>query len=460
MFFKHLSSSTLSIRLVAWNLLVVTGVLLVYAVVVTWLIYRNADSDLDGLLRSDARWAEEMVQVNRDGSFSWYEGDQYSESSPWLQVWSSSGESVYRTEVAQRLQIDRADRFLDDPDGFIRSVESATAPFRMFTKKTNLFGRPVVIQVGRSEALMWQDIRQLVFVFLLGVPLSLGFAGFASYIVIRRSLNPLVAMGQRARDIRVSNLQEGLPIENPRDEVGQVGSLFNRMLQRLDVSFREMRDFSANVSHQIRSPLAVIRSVGETGLSRARSAVEYQNIIGSVLEEVDRLTYLTDRLLVIARTDREHLEIARKNFDLSMLLNGVVSTVGVLAENKNQDLVFTENGSILCNGDPVLLREAAMNLIDNAIKYTPSGGNIQVAVEKLDTYADISISDSGPGLAETEEFRIFDRYRRGQQDNSEIEGTGLGLALASKAIEAHGGSLSYQTSKFGGSCFVLRLPIS
>lgn len=451
--------SKLSIRLVAWNLLVVVGVLLIYSVVVTLFIYRNADSDLDSLLRSDARWAEEMVQVDREGVFTWYEGDQYIEMSPWLQVWSNRGEPIYRTAIAQRLQVENSDRFLGDPDGFFRSLDGDPAPFRMFTRKTNLFGRPVIIQVGRSEALMRQEIGQLVLVFLLGVPLGLGFAGFASYVVIRRTLKPLVHMGQRARDIRVSTLQQGLPIENPYDEVGEVGLLFNKMLKRLDVSFREIQEFSANVSHQIRSPLAVIRSVGETGLSRVRSVLEYQNIIGSVLEEVDRLTYLTDRLLMIARSDREHLAIANKSFDLGELLKSVVSTVVVLAENKDQDLTLAESESILIDGDPVLIREATMNLVDNAIKYTPSGGTITVFLKKSDGYADILINDSGPGLAGKEETRVFDRYRRGQQDNLAVEGVGLGLALASKAVEAHGGSLRYERSKLGGSCFILSLPI-
>jgi signal transduction histidine kinase len=280
---------TLRARLTTWHVAAMVAVLGVYVSVVLLLVTRNLSGALDARLRSDFRWAAEMAQQGPDGSLSWFEGDPWSADSPWLQVWSPRGQLLYRTAVASRLPIPDSEELVTGADGQIVVVPAEPAPFRLLGDSANVGGTPVVIQVGRSEAFMRLEVRELAFVLLLGLPLTVAVAGAGGYVLARGALAPLHRMTERARAITAARLNERLPIDSPNDELGRLASVFNDTLGRLESSFAQMRRFTANVSHELRTPLTAIRSVGEVGLRERRDATSYRHVIESMLEESDRL---------------------------------------------------------------------------------------------------------------------------------------------------------------------------
>ena len=456
---------TLRVRLTAWHVAVMVVVLAIYVAAVLLIVTRNASRALDARLHSDFRWAAGMAEQEPDGSLSWFEGDPWSEDSPWLQVWTTDGGLLYRTAVAWRLPVPGSEALLDRADGRIVSLPSEPAPFRVLGRRITIGGEPVIAQVGRSEALMRQEIADLAFVLLLGLPLSVVAAGLGGYYLARRALAPLARMTDRARAITASQLGARLPIDNPRDELGRLAVVFNETLGRLEASFTEMRRFTANVSHELRTPLTAIRSVGEVSLRETRDAASYRAVVESMLEEADRLSCLVDQLLTVSRADGG--EGARADrIDLAVLAENVAAHLGVLAEEKRQSVVVVRDGQPICRGDQVVLRQAVINLVDNAIKYTPPGGRIELRVAAADGQALLEVSDNGPGVADRHAPRLFDRlYRVGDGDVPDVgappaaaTGAGLGLAIARWAVEANQGRLSYQPADEVGSIFRIVLP--
>ena len=457
---------TLRVRLTAWHVAVMVVVVAIYAAAVLLIVTRNASRALDARLRSDFRWAAGMAERGPDGSLSWFEGDPWSEESPWLQVWTLDGALVYRTAVARRLPVPESEALLDRADGRIVSVAGEPAPFRILGRRTLIGGDAVIVQVGRSEALMRQEVGELALVLLLGLPLSVAAAGLGGYYLARGALEPIADMTERARAITASRLGERLPIDNPDDELGRLATVFNETLGRLDSSFTQMRRFTANVSHELRTPLTAIRSVGEVALREPRDAASYRAVIESMLEEADRLSGLVDRLLAVSRADSADAGRARDPIDLAELADNVVNHLGVLAEEKEQSLLVLRDGRPACRGDRIVLRQALINLVDNAIKYTPAGGRIQVRVSAANGHAVLEVSDTGPGVSEQHAPYLFDRLYRaagsaaasseGATDGG--EGAGLGLAIARWAVEANRGRLSYDPEQGRGSRFRITLP--
>ena len=391
---------TLRVRLTAWHVAVMVVVLAIYAAAVLLIVTRNASRALDARLRSDFRWAAGMAEREPDGSLSWFEGDPWSEESPWLQVWTLDDTLIYRTAVARRLPVPESEALLDRTDGRIVSVASQPAPFRILGRRTVIGGDAVVVQVGRSEALMRQEVGDAALVLLLGLPLSVAAAGLGGYYLARGALEPIAHMTERARAITASRLGERLPIDNPDDELGRLAAVFNETLGRLDSSFTQMRRFTANVSHELRTPLTAIRSVGEVALREPRDAASYRAVVESMLEEADRLSGLVDRLLTVSRADSGDRARARDAIDLADLADNVAGHLGVLAEEKEQALVVLRDGRPACRGDRIVLRQAVINLVDNAIKYTPAGGRIEVRVSAANGSAVLEVADTGPGVPE------------------------------------------------------------
>ena len=452
-------SRSLRVRLTVWHVGAMVVVLVVYASAVFTLVRRNASQSLDGRLRSDFRWAAEMAQQGPDGTLTWFEGDDWEEDNPWLRVSSEHGQPLYLTAVARRLPVPESDTLARNPNGQIVSVPTATAPFRILTGQATIAGQPVVIQVGRSEAALQRELGELMLVLVLGLPLSVAASGLGGYWLARGALAPVDRMAERARAITAERLGERLPIDNPRDELGRLASVFNATLGRLEGSFEQMRQFTADVSHELRTPLTAIRSVGEVGLRERRDEAGYRTVIGSMLEDANRLANLVDRLLTLSRADTGEVKLSTDAIDLGELAENVTTHLGVLAEEKNQSMTVERVGTPRCVGDRLVLRQALINLVDNAIKYTPAGGQIHVRVSAGSDRATLEVSDTGPGIPVHRQTQVFDRfYRGGQHKAGEPRGAGLGLAIAKWAVEANHGELTYERAASGGSSFRIRLP--
>jgi signal transduction histidine kinase len=266
-------------------------------------------------------------------------------------------------------------------------------------------------------------------------------------------------MTERARTITAERLHDRLPVHNPDDEMGRLATVFNETLGRLEASFDQMRRFTADVSHELRTPLTAIRSVGEVGLREPRDEAAYEGIIGSMLEEVDRLSNLVDRLLTLSRAETGRAKLSIEAVDLRELAEDVVGYLGVLAEEKGQSLAIECTSTPRALADRLVLRQSLINLVDNAIKYTPVGGRIQIRVTDDLPGPSIEVIDTGPGIAPELRARIFDRYYRGAETvGGDTGGSGLGLAIAKWAVEAGGGHLSLERTSRAGSTFRIALP--
>jgi heavy metal sensor kinase len=437
------------VRLTLWYIGVMLVVLGVYAAAVYAFILDNSSQLLDERLHDDFDWASDMLAQRPDGSIAPYEETGEGDS-PWLQVYSLDGALLYQTPEARRSPVPDSDKLAAQADERIVTVPLLNPPYRLMSGGARIGGRPVIVQVARSEGSIIQDLRQLLYILLLGLPIAVAVAGVGGYVLARRALAPVDRMAERARLINAERLKERLPVDNPDDELGRLATVFNETLTRLESSFDQMRRFTADASHELRTPLTAIRSVGEVGLRGRRDEAAYREIIGSMLEEVDRLALLVDRLLTLSRADTGQAKLSADSINIAELAEEVAEQLGVLAEEKGQSITVRFDGASRWVGDRVVLRQALLNLVDNAIKYSPAAGKIEIHVVQTDEGIVIDVIDPGPGIPADLQSRIFDRFYRVDKARSrENGGTGLGLAIAKWAVEVNGGRLTLEPSSTG-----------
>jgi heavy metal sensor kinase len=302
---------------------------------------------------------------------------------------------------------------------------------------------------------------------MLAMPLALIAAGFAGYRVAGKALNPLEQMARQTEQITARRLDERIPVDNPHDELGHMARVLNELLARLGESFEKLQHFTSDVSHELRTPLAAMRSVGEVGLQEDHNTEKYRDIIGSMLEEVARLTAMIDTLLTIAHADSGAIELQRSVFPMMDLVQESVGVVGVLAEDKKQTISVVGGDKISVFADRSFLRMAVINLLDNAVKYSPSGSTIRLNLSGGKSSSDqtefvqLTIADEGPGIPKDKASRVFDRFYRVDEGRTrDAGGAGLGLAIAKWAVEVHSGNITLAPRPSGGSIFSIQLPVA
>src|ERR1700728_2641091 len=330
-----------------------------------------------------------------------------------------------------------------------------------------LQGKPLIIRLAYSTAPLTERLFEFIGLLLLALPAALIVAGFAGYRVAGKALNPLEEMARKTEQITAQRLNERIPVDNPDDEFGHMSRVLNGLLSRLGESFEKLQHFTSDVSHELRTPLAAIRSVGEVGLQEDHSTEKYRDIIGSMLEEVARLTAMIDTLLTIAHADSGEVKLHRTVFTLNDLVQESVTVVGVLAEDKKQTIVISGESQLSLSADRNFLRMAVINLLDNAVKYSPAGTTIHLRV--LDgsvssanaEFVELAIEDEGSGIAEDKAGRVFDRFYRVDEARSrDSGGFGLGLPIAKWVVEAHEGTINVKTSFPTGAIFCIKLPVA
>jgi heavy metal sensor kinase len=303
-----------------------------------------------------------------------------------------------------------------------------------------------------------QQLGEILVVLVLGLPVIVVLAGAGGYALARRALAPIDHLAGEARRITADRLHERLSVPNEHDEIGRLAAVINETFGRLESSFEQLRRFTADASHELRTPLSVIRGIGELGLRETRAPSEYKDAIGSMLEEVDRLTRLVDTLLRLSRGDAGTVRLSRDVLDLGDLARDVVASLGILAEERRQRLQVTTADNVRVSADRLVLRDAITNVVDNAIKYGPPGSTIDLRVDANRDQATVTVTDEGTGIPAAHRDRIFDRFYRIDEGRSrEMGGTGLGLAIAKWAVEAHGGQIALDGTT-AGSVFRITLP--
>ncbi len=321
-----------------------------------------------------------------------------------------------------------------------------------------------LVVVNQSVELLTDELELLQDILYVAVPLSLVLTGFGGWFLARRSLSPVVAMSEQAQRISAQNLDQRLPIANPRDELGRLAATFNELLARLSDSFAQQRQFMADASHELRTPLSAIRTASAVTLQQVdREKSEYREALTIVEQQARRLSRIVEDMFVLARADAGRPALQNTEFYLDELVAETVRAAAMLAGQKNVQIQAAPLPETLFRGDEGLLRQMLWNLLDNAIKHTPEGGRVGIALESRDAECVITVTDTGIGIPPEAQPHIFERFYRADPARSRTEsvnegGAGLGLPIARWIAEAHHGRLELQCSAETGSTFVVFLP--
>jgi signal transduction histidine kinase len=279
-------------------------------------------------------------------------------------------------------------------------------------------------------------------------------------MIARRGLRPLEKMTARAEGITASNLHDRLQIENGNDELGQMARVFNHLLQRLDEAFRQMRSFTADAAHELRTPLASIRTMSEIALEQGSSADQYREALANILEETARLNETINGLLLLARAEASQPGQEQTVFSARELVDEVLAVLGILIEEKH--IVALQEGDVPegtdIRADRALLRIAFMNVVHNAVKYSPRDSLLRISWKVVEDRLSIAFEDQGPGIAHHEQQRVFERfYSSSSPATASASGAGLGLSIAKLIVERIGGTIAFEEIRTGARC-VIELP--
>ncbi len=343
------------------------------------------------------------------------------------------------------------------------TVTVAKEKIRLVTLPIFEKGRMVgIVQVGSPLEEIEEALRQLLLILLVAVPSVLILAVVGGLFLANKALRPVDEITNTARKIGSSgDLSQRIRLKKKvNDEIGRLAATFNEMIAKVENSFQQIKRFTADASHELKTPLTILRGEIEVGLKRLRTPEEYQKILASNLEEVKHMSRMVEDLLTLARADMGALELRKEVVDLGGLVREVWEEVRLWAEDKGVELLFQEDGEARVMGDRGRLRQLALNLIDNAIKYTPSGGRVELRVVRDGDEVTFSVADTGEGIPPEDLQRIFERFYRVDKARSRQRGgTGLGLSICKWIAEAHGGRISAESELGRGSKFHVSFPL-
>lgn len=455
---------TLRFKLGVWYSVV--GTLLLAGFSATLYLYVFEKLTLDSELRPELAEIRRSLEVRPDGTLLWREkpispNAAWPADEPWFALWDEHGKLVRRlwpfvdTEVARYPSA-------PTPGGQTISVFdlSEKVRLRMLSVPLEVPGRSErwMIRVMRIHEPEADALRALRLIIFSALPIVVVLLVLGGYVLTRRWLKPLDQMVAEANRITADDLSRRLPVPNPHDELGRLASVFNVTLDRLEGSFDALDRFVADASHELRTPLTTLRSVGEVGLRRGRTVEEYREIIGSMLEEAQRLQLLIQRLLELASAEGGAAAVQRAEIKVDSYVTSCVNELGVLAEFKNQQIAVDAEPCAVST-DAVIFRQALQNLVDNAIKYSPPNATIRVLVRQADGQVNVAVTDEGPGISPENRAHLMQRFfrpDRGRGRNS--GGFGLGLSITKAYMRVLGGTLEYEPATPTGSTFRLRLP--
>ena len=325
----------------------------------------------------------------------------------------------------------------------------------------------VRIRVGASMSLIDRDLTLIDRIIGIAFGLGLVVAPLGGYWLAGKVTRPLAKMIHTADRLRPEKLSERLHMRGTGDELDHLSHTFNLLLDRIANFLNQRRDFLANAAHELRTPLAALRSTAEVALRSQRTSQEYQELLGTIVDESDSLEVLVNQLLLLAETeaDVETLMLTGEPVELSELISRSCDMFAGVAESRAISLDYTIVAAATVKGNRHHLRQVINNLIDNAIKFTPSGGKVHVKldVNATTSQAYLSVKDTGVGIADDEKPQLFDRFYRGDRSrrrDAVTRGTGLGLSICQAIIKGHGGSLKIESQIGQGSCFMVSLPLA
>lgn len=350
------------------------------------------------------------------------------------------------------------DDFLVSAGDALETIEAHSGRVRVRRTALSYRGHAVTIVTWTSLALVDVERRNIQQAMLLGIPLAVGLALVGGLALSRRALRPLDEMARQASTLDQRGSVTRLSGFNPGDELGTLGLAFNSLLERLDRALQQQRAFMADASHQLRTPVSVVRTTAQVTLGRAdRSSEEYREALEVVARQAERLSRLVDDMFMLARADAGGRPVQFVPLYFDELVEECVLDIEPVAVTRDVTVRARTHGELPFVGDEYLLKQMLTNLLDNAVRHTPASGTVDVTITRCGSTVWIEVSDTGPGIAAPDAERVFERFVR-LASSTNGGGGGLGLPIARWIAQAHGGTLTVDTSGVGGR-FVAILPL-
>jgi len=316
-----------------------------------------------------------------------------------------------------------------------------------------------VVQVGTSLEDFDETIRKLLLIMIISIPTSIIVTIVVGYFMAKKALRPVDQIRRAAVKISSSNLDEKIDITGRRDELGRLAETFNAMIGRLKDAFQRINQFSIDVSHELKTPLTILKGETEVALRKEREKDDYQKLLLSNLEEIDRMSCIIDDLLLLSKADTKEIKLNIEEVALRDLIMDVCMNMKVVADKKSVELQISELEDVRLKGDELKLRRMLLNIVENGIKYSHVGGKVSVSSYINDGYAWIDVKDNGIGISEDDIKYVFDRFYRADRSRKRESGSGLGLSISRWIAGAHKGSIEVKSQPAQGSVFTIKLPI-
>ncbi|OAN40546.1 two-component sensor histidine kinase [Chloroflexus islandicus] len=459
---------TLRVRFALWTAGLLLATMLGFSAFVYWRTAQGLRESLDAGLRASAAQVVTGIggeNVNiEDGQITL--GDavadpvalaQLQEQGLTIRVLRSDGTIVQAVGLYRDLPVDRASLQAAGGTPVFSTVPiSGSGHVRVYTLPVQEHGQLAgLVQIMQSLEPVDETLQQLLIAFAFGIPVLSGLAGVGGYWLAARALQPIDAITRTAQQISAADLHARIELPPTADEVGRLAATFNNMLERLEDAFRRERQFTADASHELRTPVAAMEAILTVTRERARSGPEYEQALDDLLAQTRRLRSMIEDLLRLARGE-VRCDTEREAVNLSFLLADVVETLQPLAEERALALHTDIAPNLTLIGDSDGLIRLFLNLIDNAIKYTPRG-SITLRAARAGDQIEVMISDTGIGIDPAHLPHIFERFYRVDPSRS-AGGAGLGLAIARQIVTAHAGTISVASQSGQGTTVTVRLP--
>ncbi len=452
------------LRLTAWYFAILAVVLCAFGISAYFAMRHSIRQTVDEELQIRSEGVHQLIErdIQRGHKDDLPEGlrehTELRQGGALLQVSDEQGNWLYRSPVMSDYGVPR-------PATVPKRATEYTGkdvPLRIWTQKVSVGGESYLIQSAFEMDDFYESLHHFALLLFISIPSLLVCAAAGGYWISTRALAPVDLIAQTARTISAQNLSSRLVVPKTGDELQRLSETLNGMLERLEAAFKKITQFTADASHELRTPVAVMRTRAELSLRKARSAEEYRDVIAEVLTELEKTSGLIEQLMFLARADSgaETLHFAATN--VSDVLREACHQGSALAEAKQIGFHERISGdSMWVQGDAGSLRRLFLILIDNAVKYTPANGQVEVSLQRNDGYAVAQVRDTGIGIAEADLPNVFERfYRADKARTRESGGVGLGLSIGRWITEVHAGTIEVQSSPGRGSIFQIRLPIT
>ncbi len=455
--------NSVRIRLTFWYAGVLALSLIVFAFLVYYAVSRNFHARQDESLRSTAEtvasvYLEELAEEGSPAKANEVVLKEMVFPNRYVEVVDPTGNVVAWSSNLNAAQ-------LPLPGGIGKSAQQTGASYTV-VREMRLAVVPLSAKqelgfavVAEPLSVIDQDLRSLRRDFFAGVPLILLLASAGGYFLALKSLRPITTMNRQLQHITAENLSARLDDANSRDELGQLTLTINELLERLETSFKEQQRFVADASHELRTPLAILRGETDVALEKERHPEDYRQSLLLIKEEAERLSRIVEDLFILARRPVDARVAVKETVDFSHILGDCVRAAQVLAAQKNLSLQLKTDAALAVTGDDDLLKRMILNLLDNAVKYTPSGGAIFVEAQAENGHVRMVVRDSGIGIPIEDQGHVFDRFYRVDKARSRsLGGAGLGLSIVAWIVRAHAGEVRLHSTPGAGTVFEVDLP--